>query len=68
MSGVTADEREVADALRVAAGDLLRCAGIAHHLIVSEGWRVAESNADAVRALGQQQVVPASTAEAVARA
>lgn len=44
------------------------CAGIAHHLIVSEGWRVAESNADAVRTLGKQGVVPTSTAEAVARA
>lgn len=44
------------------------CARIAHHLIASEGWRVAESNADAVRTLGAQQVVPAPTAEAVARA
>lgn len=41
------------------------CAGIAHHLIVSEGWRITESNADAVRTLGQQEVVPAATAEAV---
>lgn len=44
------------------------CARIAHHVIASESWRVAESNADAVRTLGVQQVVPASTAEAVARA
>ncbi|MGH3766852.1 MAG: type VII toxin-antitoxin system HepT family RNase toxin [Pseudonocardiaceae bacterium] len=44
------------------------CARIAHHLIASEGWRIAESNADAVRTLGAQQVVPAPTAEAVARA
>lgn len=44
------------------------CARISHHLIASEGWRVAESNADAVRRLGAQRVVPASTAEAVARA
>lgn len=44
------------------------CARIAHHLIASEGWRVAESNADAVRTLGKQRVVPTPTAEAVARA
>lgn len=44
------------------------CARIAHHLIASEGWRVAESNADAVRTLGSQRVVPVSTAQAVARA
>ncbi len=44
------------------------CARIAHHIIASEGWRVAESNADAVRRLGTQHVVPAQTAEAVARA
>ncbi|MGH3772726.1 MAG: type VII toxin-antitoxin system HepT family RNase toxin [Pseudonocardiaceae bacterium] len=33
------------------------CARIAHHLIASEGWRVAESNADAVRTLGAQRAV-----------
>lgn len=44
------------------------CARVAHHIIASEGWRVAESNADAVRALGKQRIVSASTAEAVARA
>jgi len=44
------------------------CAQIAHHIIASEGWRVAESNADAVRAPGVQRVVPGPTAEAVARA
>lgn len=44
------------------------CARIAHHLVASEGWRVAESNADAVRTLGAQRVVAAATAEAVARA
>ena len=44
------------------------CARIAHHIIASQGWRVAESNADAVRALGTQRVVPVQTADAVARA
>lgn len=44
------------------------CVRIAHHIIASEGWRIAESNADAVRALGAQHVVLAPTAEAVARA
>ncbi|MDT7597765.1 MAG: hypothetical protein QOJ06_3311 [Pseudonocardiales bacterium] len=44
------------------------CARIAHHIIASEGWRIAESNADAVRALSAQHVVRAATAEAVARA
>jgi uncharacterized protein YutE (UPF0331/DUF86 family) len=44
------------------------CARIAHHVIASEGWRVAESNADAVRVLGVQRVVTVPTAEAVARA
>ncbi|MDQ4009496.1 MAG: DUF86 domain-containing protein [Actinomycetota bacterium] len=33
-----------------------------------EGWRVAESNADAVRSLGAQRVVLAQTAEVVATA
>ncbi len=44
------------------------CARIAHHLVASEGWRVPESNADAVRTLGAQRVIPVPTAEAVARA
>ncbi|MGB6226391.1 MAG: HepT-like ribonuclease domain-containing protein [Pseudonocardiaceae bacterium] len=44
------------------------CAWIAHHIIASEGWRIAESNADAVRTLGAQSVVLGPTAEAVARA
>jgi uncharacterized protein YutE (UPF0331/DUF86 family) len=44
------------------------CVRISHHIIASEGWRIAESNADAVRALGAQHVVLAPTAEAVARA
>jgi uncharacterized protein YutE (UPF0331/DUF86 family) len=44
------------------------CTRIAHHIIASEGWRIAESNADAVRALSAQHVVLAPTAEAVARA
>jgi uncharacterized protein YutE (UPF0331/DUF86 family) len=44
------------------------CARIAHHLIASEGWRVAESNADAVRRLGTQRVVRPPIANAVARA
>jgi hypothetical protein len=39
------------------------CARIAHHIIASEGWRIAESNADAVRALSAQHVVRAATAE-----
>ncbi|MGB9279970.1 MAG: HepT-like ribonuclease domain-containing protein [Pseudonocardiaceae bacterium] len=44
------------------------CVRISHHIIASEGWRIADSNADAVRALGAQHVVLAPTAEAVARA
>jgi uncharacterized protein YutE (UPF0331/DUF86 family) len=44
------------------------CTRIAHHIIASEGWRIAESNADAVRMLGAQRVVLVPTAEAVARA
>jgi uncharacterized protein YutE (UPF0331/DUF86 family) len=44
------------------------CTCIAHHIIASEGWRIAESNADAVRTLGAQHVVLAPTAEAVAQA
>lgn len=44
------------------------CARIAHHLIASQRWLVAESNADAVRRLGAEGVVDASTARSVAGA
>ena len=42
------------------------CGRIAHHLVVSEGWPVAESNADAIRELASHGVVAATTAEPVA--
>lgn len=44
------------------------CGRVAHHIVVSEGWRVAESNADAIRALAAHDVVAVATAEPVARA
>lgn len=44
------------------------CARIAHHLVVSEGWRIAEANADAVRSLAHNGVVTCATAEATATA
>lgn len=44
------------------------CARIAHHIIASERWLVAESNADAVRRLGDEGVLDASTAASVASA
>jgi uncharacterized protein YutE (UPF0331/DUF86 family) len=43
------------------------CVRVAQHLIAAEGWPVPESNADAVRQLGAQQVLPADLATAVAR-
>lgn len=44
------------------------CGRVAQHIVVAEGWRMAETNADAVRRLGSHDVVPGSVAEAVARA
>lgn len=44
------------------------CARIAHHIIASEEWLVAESNADAVRRLGAEGAVGRGTAQAVAGA
>jgi uncharacterized protein YutE (UPF0331/DUF86 family) len=44
------------------------CARIAQHIVASEGWPVPETNADAVRRLGRETVVPAPVAEAIARA
>ncbi len=75
LNGYRAAERDLLDdPIRLAAVKyhfitaIEGCTRIAHHLIASEGWRVAESNADAVRTLGAQRVVPVPTAEAVARA
>lgn len=70
----TAERKLLDDPIRLAAVKyhfitaIEGCARIAHHVIASEGWRVAEFNADAVRRLGAQRVVLAPTAEAVARA
>ena len=44
------------------------CARIAQYLIADEGWAVAESNAEAIRRLGEQNVIDGSTATAVASA
>lgn len=44
------------------------CARVAQHIVVSEGWPVAESNSDAIRELGRKQVIPEAIAEAVGRA
>lgn len=44
------------------------CARVAQHLIVDQGWKIADSNADAIRRLGAEGVLTTDTAEAVARA
>ena len=44
------------------------CGRVAHHLVVSQGWPIAESNADAIRELAVQGVVPGPVAEPVATA
>ncbi len=44
------------------------CGRVAQHIIASEDWPVAETNADAVRRLGTEQVLIDASAEAVARA
>lgn len=44
------------------------CARVAQHLIVSEGWRVAETNGDAVRRLGTEGVLTEATAKSVGAA
>lgn len=41
---------------------------VAHHVIVSEGWDVPETNADAVRELARRGVLPAAVGEALAGA
>jgi uncharacterized protein YutE (UPF0331/DUF86 family) len=44
------------------------CTKVAHHLSAAEGWPPAETNADAVRRLGTEGVVPAEVAESIADA
>jgi uncharacterized protein YutE (UPF0331/DUF86 family) len=44
------------------------CARVAQHIVVSEGWPIAESNPDAIRELGRKHVVPEAVAGAVGRA
>lgn len=44
------------------------CARIAHHLISSEGWPIADANADALRRLGDRGVLDPATASALASA
>ena len=44
------------------------CTKVAHHLAEAEGWPPAETNADAVRRLGTEGVVPAEVAASVADA
>lgn len=44
------------------------CTKVAHHLAAAEGWPPAETNADAVRRLGTEGVVPAEVAASVADA
>ena len=44
------------------------CARVAQHIIADQGWRVADSNADAVRWLGTEGVLTTKLAESVARA
>jgi len=44
------------------------CARVAQHIIAAEGWPVAETNADAVRRLAANGVLPVALAESVARA
>ena len=44
------------------------CAKVAHHLAASEGWPVADSNADAVRQLEAQEVLTRELTGALADA
>lgn len=44
------------------------CVRVAQHVIASEGWPVADTNAEAVRRLATEGVLSRQTAEAVARA
>ncbi|MDN5917023.1 MAG: DUF86 domain-containing protein [Pseudonocardia sp.] len=44
------------------------CTRVAHHLVVSEGWPIADSNAGAIRTLARQGVIAPATAEPVAAA
>jgi uncharacterized protein len=44
------------------------CTQIAQHIIANQGWRVADSNTDAVRRLGTEGVLTNQLAESVARA
>ena len=44
------------------------CAKVAQHIIVDQAWKIADSNADAIRRIGAEGVLTAELAEAVARA
>jgi len=44
------------------------CARVAQHIIADRGWRIADSNADAVRRLAAEGVLTTELAEAVAKA
>lgn len=42
------------------------CARVAHHVAAAEGWPPAETNADAVRQLGREGVIPPDLATRIA--
>jgi len=44
------------------------CARVAQHVIVDQGWKIADTNADAIRRLGTEGVLPDDLATNVARA
>jgi uncharacterized protein YutE (UPF0331/DUF86 family) len=44
------------------------CARVAQHIIASQEWKVADSNADAIRRLGAEGVLTVELAETLARA
>ena len=66
--GVDGDRTELAATKYYFITAIEGCARIAHHLIASEGWAIAETNADAIRRLAEQDVIDESTAASVASA
>jgi uncharacterized protein YutE (UPF0331/DUF86 family) len=67
-TGLIADHRALAAAKYYFITAIEGCVRVAHHLISDQEWKIADSNADAIRRLGAEEVLTVELAEALARA
>lgn len=68
-SGDPADDADRMDAIKYRFVTVVEgCVGVAHHIVVAEGWGVPETNADAIRELAARGVIESTLAQSLARA